>query len=103
MNVIAMYQKPQFIGKMGYDIKPTIDTISETHVVVKMLKVNDNALLNDVFYEMQAENWSPNGEAQALIRALDLEHTSMSVGDVILDVESGTYYVVLPVGFEELK
>jgi hypothetical protein len=37
----------------------------------------------DVYRQMQAEVWSPNGEARRLIRRLQLGHTSMSVGDVL--------------------
>lgn len=33
---------------------------------------------------MQGEFWSPNGEANHLIRSLGLHHTSMSVGDVLI-------------------
>ena len=38
--------------------------------------------LDEVFSKMQGEIWSPNGEAKPLIKALELSHTSMSVGDV---------------------
>jgi hypothetical protein len=38
-----------------------------------------------LFYKLQGENWSPNGEARPLIQLLGLTHTSMSVGDVVCD------------------
>ncbi|MCG3209301.1 MAG: hypothetical protein FOGNACKC_02922 [Anaerolineae bacterium] len=41
--------------------------------------------LEDVFHRMQAERWSPQGQARALIRRLHLSHTSLSVGDVVQD------------------
>lgn len=40
-------------------------------------------LPEDVFHAMQAENWSPNGEARKLIQSLDVGHTSMCGGDII--------------------
>jgi predicted amino acid dehydrogenase len=39
--------------------------------------------IESIFYLMQGEKWSPNGEANTLILDKDLSHTSMSVGDVI--------------------
>jgi hypothetical protein len=50
---------------------------------------------------MQAENWSPNGEARPLLKRLGLTHTSMSVGDVIRD-EEGTYWECMDLGWRAL-
>ena len=61
--------------------------------------------LDDAWRQMQAEHWSPNGEARPLLRRLGLSHTSMSVGDVIRDGD-GTYWECLDLGwrpFEEDK
>ena len=49
---------------------------------------------------MQAEHWSPNGEAKNLIREKGLNHTSMSVGDTI--VKNGVVYMVDMLGFYDL-
>lgn len=40
--------------------------------------------LEEIFSYFQGECWSPNGEAKELIEALDLVHTSMSVGDIVV-------------------
>jgi hypothetical protein len=56
----------------------------------------------DVFFKMQGENWSPNGEARDLIRAKGLKHTSMSVGDVCMHLKTGITYGVIDVGFRFL-
>ena len=45
-----------------------------------------------VYLAMQGENWSPNGEAMDLLISLGLNHTSMSVGDVVRDDE-GVYWM----------
>jgi len=37
-----------------------------------------------LFGSMQGNFWSPSGEARELIRSLELHHTSMSVGDVLV-------------------
>jgi len=55
--------------------------------------------LDDVYSKMQGERWSPRGEARPLIKALGLSHTSMSVGDVILDLEENVFYEVAWSGF----
>ena len=47
--------------------------------------------LDDAWRQMQAEHWSPNGEARPLMERLGLSHTSMSVGDVIRD-KDGAYW-----------
>ena len=76
-----------------------ISDLAETHVLVKEIEAAD---VNEVFYQMQGEVWSPNGEARELIRSLGLDHTSMSVGDVIYDVESQTYLRCNPFGWSEI-
>lgn len=40
--------------------------------------------LSEIFRYYQGENWSPEGEARDLIQGLGLNHTSMSVGDVVV-------------------
>lgn len=56
--------------------------------------------LQNLYVFMQGENWSPNGEARDLIKGLGLKHTSMSVGDIILDTETGEYHIVDFAGFK---
>lgn len=70
----------------------------KTHVLVRSLYAKG---LDGVFHRQQAEVWSPNGEAVTLIRKLGLQHTSMSVGDVIEDTTDGCgmFYEVGRYGF----
>ena len=78
----------------------TIKNLIETHVMVTGLSnVKD---LEDVFYNMQAEIWSPNGEKRDLIIGLELHHTSMSVGDVVM-VENGDYFECAGSGWNKLE
>lgn len=83
----------------GFGPKPTLATLDETHQFVKKVIAED---LGEVFFAMQGEIWSPNGEARELITSLGLHHTSMSVGDVIVNETEKTYWLVEPVGFSEL-
>lgn len=75
---------------------PDVETLDVTH---RFLCEIDAPSLDDVFYRMQGEIWSPNGEARELIQAKGLVHTSMSVGDVIEDPERGYFWMISPRGF----
>ena len=59
--------------------------------------------LEDVYYKMQGEVWSPNGEARELIQSLGLSHTSMNVGDVIYSHAEEKYYWCSWIGFDEVQ
>ncbi|SHH52525.1 hypothetical protein [Ferrimonas marina] len=59
--------------------------------------------LHQICHLMQGEMWSPQGEARELIRAKGLQHTSMSVGDIIVrPVDGGEreVFMVDRFGFE---
>jgi hypothetical protein len=58
--------------------------------------------IDHVFHTMQGEVWSPNGEARSLIRALGLDHTSMSVGDLVV-TEDGDAFECDMVGWKDIK
>jgi hypothetical protein len=50
---------------------------------------------------MQGERWSPDGEGRALIEKKGLEHTSMSVNDVVRDPD-GSYWRCVNAGWRRL-
>lgn len=79
------YMKPEYFREFiqgGPDPDP--DNLEKTHVHLKDLTLQGGeAQLERVFYMMQGENWSPEGEARDLIEQKGLRHTSMSVGDVV--------------------
>jgi hypothetical protein len=77
------------------DPMPTPESLMQTHALVRSI---DASSPEAAFHAMQAERWSPNGEANALILRLGLSHTSMSVGDILLD-EQGIYHQCLPFGW----
>lgn len=70
-----------------YDPALTMDTVldGETFAAVHVVLAHG---LEQVFLCMQAENWSPNGEEVSRLRSLGVIHTSMSVGDVAVDLET---------------
>lgn len=71
---------------MGYDFLekhgklPTEKTLAITHVKIGTLQESN---LERIYYMMQGEVWSPQGEAREMIKKSGSGHTSMSVGDVI--------------------
>lgn len=82
------YMKQSFFrdGIMGVDwcIKqnklPSRVNLSATHVKLGYVPMTDPEL---IYMALQAENWSPNGEAREFISASGASHTSLSVGDVL--------------------
>ena len=62
----------------------TVTSLRSTHVLLSEVEADG---LDDAWRQMQAESWSPNGEARPLLERLGLTHTSMSVSDVIQDDE----------------
>jgi len=99
------YQKKETIEVTGFfnissiiekDVK---EVCQHSHVY---LMETDAENLEDLFRNMQGENWSPNGEAREFIKSKRLIHTSMSVGDVAYEIETGKWYVVDIMGFREL-
>jgi hypothetical protein len=81
------------------DQEPSLSLLSLTHTLLCRLRAYG---LDDVYTQMQGETWSPNGEARPLLESLKLFHTSMSVGDVVLDSQ-GRYFACAEYGWDELN
>lgn len=91
----VFYRKsPYKLGRYGEEF------IADNYIPVMTLY---EETLDDVYYQMQGENWSPNGEAREAIEKLGLSHTSMSIGDVIYSHAKNKYYMVDAVGFTEIS
>lgn len=73
------------------DIGLTEDQVlgEETHVYLKRLA---GVELENVFWQMQGEVWSPFGEVRDLIKSRGLHRTSMSIGDCVYDLETDIVY-----------
>ena len=102
MKTEVWYVKPELfrdaiMGKEWLDKQNiVIDAcdLEKTHVKLCSLETKD---LDKIYFEMQGEVWSPNGEARQLIIKRGLNHTSMSVGDII--VVDDKVFMVDNVGF----
>jgi hypothetical protein len=77
----------------------TVDKLAKTHVFLFEVLAPS---IEDVYWQMQGEHWSPRGEARPLIANHNVRHTSMSSGDVV-QVPGGRFYVCMPSGWQELK
>lgn len=80
------------------------EQISEADFDKHFIPVMDIEAKNkeEAFIFMQGEHWSPNGEAREAIKAYGLDHTSMSIGDVLFDREKEKYFITSWIGFQEL-
>jgi len=59
--------------------------------------------LEGVFRNFQGEIWSPGGSAREYIKRSGLTHTSMSVGDLVRDKETGQWFMCAMIGFKEIE
>lgn len=98
MRYQIWYMKPSFIrGTVGSSPDP--DNLADTHVYLKDIEAEDR---ENALYRMRAENWSPNGEARELLQAKGLQHTTMTIGDVLVD-ENNAVSLVTGIGFSLLS
>lgn len=99
------YMKPSFFrdGLWGYNSLekdgnlPDPKRLGKTHELLGSISEKN---LDKVFKMMQGHIWSPKGEARHLIKSKGLQHTSMSVGDVIK--VGNKAFIVDMSGFKEL-
>lgn len=96
MALFSVYYKK----KLFDNVPVTKAHLKQTHVGLKSVCAEN---IEDVFYKMQGEIWSPNGEARGLILSKGLSHTSMTVGDVVYNFQDHQYYVVDDIGFSVLR
>ena len=97
MKYQIWYMKPSFLrGLVGSSPDP--NNLSASHVHLKDIEADNR---EDAFDRMQAGIWSPNGDALDLIQSKELQRTSMTIGDVLVD-ETGAVYLVTGIGFSRL-
>jgi hypothetical protein len=101
MQFRVFYMRPDFFGVFIHgDALPDVAKLAETHVELRTVEA---ASLDAVYNEQQAHNWGEDWQAtNALLDTKGLQHTSMSIGDVIQNVETGEFFVVAFVGFTPL-
>lgn len=85
-----------YASKQG--LLPDCKNLEKTHVKLGSVSETNKEKIYQMF---QGEVWSPNGEANKLIRSLNISHTSMSVGDII-KMPNGICYFVDMTGFKEM-
>ena len=97
MKFQVWYMKPSFFrGIVGNNPDP--NDLSASHVHLKDIEAENQ---EDALSRMRAENWSPNDQALDLLQSKGLQHTTMTIGDVLVD-ESDAVYLVTGIGFSLL-
>jgi len=89
-----VYYTKGFPGRVGKFFKP-----GKTHKFIRAVEADGR---DDAFRQMQGLNWSPHGEARSIIRKAGVSHTSMSVGDVLVDHRSRAW-VCASVGWQAIQ
>jgi hypothetical protein len=93
------YMRPEWFAKVSSrGENPDPANLDATHIHLRNVEARN---LDQVFRDMQGDVWSPNGAARDLIRDKGLVHTSLSVGDVIVDPD-GAAHLVAMFGFKNL-
>ena len=94
------------------NLLPDTNEIEKTHTLMTAsdyfdlpdnkinFEFNGTESLELLYSAYQGHNWSPTGEARLLIKALGLNHTSMSMGDIIK--VDDVFYMVDTFGFTDI-
>jgi len=98
MRYQIWYMRPTWFAEGIMGKLPDAGNLHATHLHLTNIDANG---LDAGYAAMQAEHWSPNGEARPLIEILGLEHTSMCVGDVLID-DVGNVHTVANTGFKAI-
>lgn len=109
MQYAIWYMRPDFfrVGIHGSTVMKSLNVLpvpghlERTHTMLKSITAKNP---DEAFLAMQAEKWSPKGEARPLIEQKGLKHTSMSVGDIMVEGRGpgGKVLLVDITGFYEL-
>lgn len=97
---VFYHRSPTFLdsGLNGTTRLVTSD-IPHTHAFVTTVNAEG---LDDVYHQLQAEWWSPNGEAKSIIESAGVSHTSLSIGDVVCD-DNGNFFECVSSGWRKVE
>ena len=91
-----VWYKKENAGALFFD-NPDPDHMQATHTLLASVASTEPDIL---FWCLQGENWSPNGEANGIV-GKDKLHTSMSVGDCL--AIDGVIHICQSMGWEVLS
>lgn len=74
------------------------DTLYRTHSMIGTLADTDPETILSM---MQAESWDPDNRSEEMLQELDVDHASMTAGDVIVTDQNA--YLITNNGFTELE
>lgn len=61
------------------------------------------AHIEHLYFELQGENWNGDGRHNGMLKAADVAHSSMSMGDVVHDFTTNRWFVCMAIGFQEIE
>lgn len=88
--------KSQQIFPKAADYNPA--DLEKTHMLLGRIAGTD---VEAIWRDLQGEFWSPNAEANAMLRRTGLSHTSMDCGDIV-KLPDGTLWMVESFGFGQV-
>jgi len=95
-RVFMVFYAKNFYEPME-NIKP--ERIAETHRFIDLVL---SVSAESVYHGMQAEIWSCIGQGRSRIEGAGVSHTSMSVGDVLFDVDEDAWLYCDRIGWKRL-
>jgi hypothetical protein len=96
-HYLVMYKTTDTVGLTEKNL--TVEDLTKTHKTFAVVKAED---LEHVFQMMQGDICSPQGELRDYVTTQGHNHTSISCGDIIVSLRSGTPYQVEFVGFKNI-
>lgn len=91
------YMRPEWFRFGSLGSNPRVSIMPVTHILLGTIASTNP---EEIFLSLQGETWSPLGRARDMLRKMGLEHTSMSVGDVL--VIEDTVYLTMRTGFSTI-
>ena len=88
----------EFIQEQLPGVYPEPYNLSKTHIMLGRVKSKDK---DQLFHSLQGDFWSPQGEARDLIKAIGLNHTSISIGDILV-INGSAFFVDSGAGWVNL-
>lgn len=76
-----------------------VSELKETHACLYNINLPTK---DEVYSYMQAHNWNPTADDIEYLKASNVHHASMSVDDIVLDMETGEYWQVIEEGWRKL-
>lgn len=93
------YGMAERMGKTENLYPKTREEFERDYALVSYITATDK---DDAYKGLQAEFWKGWHEVSTAAKDAGVRHTSMSIGDILIDFENDEVLIVAPVGFDKL-